>query len=212
MRRKAIILSATVVLSIGLFTSQSGQADPVPPVSGEQVRALAGVQAAGPKTTHAAPVVDGGVWTFQSFANGLGEFCFSRDVPSEGTGITCLSKRAQLFTGREVFAIHGARVISSPVRELEWDNMWVQGFVSPTVASLEVVNMDCSKTSIAFDADGAFLHVVSSEKIRRDQVPYRLIARSVTGAVVHEQDVDAGITPNASRAGLAAPKPRAACA
>jgi hypothetical protein len=205
MKRKAIILAAVVGLATAVAMAGQGQAEPTS-------RLLDRFEAQGPKITHAAPTVDGGVWLSQSFINRLGDFCLSRQIPGELTAADCTPDRAGLLKGRNVYALHGARVVSSPVRKLEWDNMWVQGLVSPTVASVEIVNMDCSRTSIPFDADGVFIHVVSSEEIRQDDVPYKLIARSLTGEIVHEQSVDAGITPNALEAGHSAPKPQASCA
>jgi hypothetical protein len=194
-----------------LFISLLGVAAVVGGAVSAQTDPRSGLEPAGPKKIHSAQIVDGGAWTFHSFTNARGHFCFSRRVPSEGTGTTCI-ERGDLFKGREVFAVHGARVESSRAKKLEWDNMWVQGFVSPAVASLEIVGMDCSADPVTFDREGAFLYVVSRAKIKRDDVPYKLIAYSSTGDVVHEQDIATDITPNAKEAGLRGPKPKSSCA
>lgn len=83
--------------------------------------------------------------------------------------------------------------------------------MGPGVASVELVNMDCSVKSLAI-VDGAFMHVVGKNSIRRGIVPYKVIARGQTGAIVQEQEVSVGLPARGKAAGLSEPQPLAECA
>ena len=170
------------------------------------------VPAAGSARVHHNVMTDGSEWRFESFRTVQGERCSRQRVPGEGVSVSCFD-RAELFRreGKEVLAFPGARQRAADHRRLQWDNLWINGWVSPRVASLDVLNMDCSVVAVPVDAEGAFMHVVGAADIRRGVVPYRLVAHGADGAVVHDQEVAVGLPPNGRDAGLREPRPDAAC-
>ena len=188
----------------GTALSQNGDRSAVDPESSLRIP--------GSSTLHRSLSADGADWRYESFRTVRGERCSSQNVPGEGVAVTCFD-RAELLAreGKEVLAFPGARQQSAPVRKLAWDNLWINGFVSGTVASLEVVNVDCSVVPVPFDDEGGFMHVVGSMGIRRGVVPYRLVARDSTGALVHDQDVRLGPPANGRAAGVKEVRPALGC-
>jgi hypothetical protein len=162
------------------------------------------------ETTHASPKVDGQRWGLRSYENAARDICLSHDVPGEAIGTSCFSRK-QAFADGPLFALHGARQISANYPKTDWDNMWVYGIADSRIKDLKLVNMDCSTVSLQLDAEGMFHHVVGVAQIRQGVIPYKLVAIDPNGEVVAEREVAVGLTSNAKRAGLEAPRPAGAC-
>ena len=212
MKSRYALLAAAVALAVAATAAAVGGA--AYPGNGDRSAAdrESSVPAAGSGRVHRSVTADGAEWRFESFRTSRGERCSRQRVPGEGVAVSCFD-RAALFRReqKEVLAFPGARQRAADHRKLEWDNLWINGWVSPRVESLEVVNMDCSVVAVPFDGEGAFMHVVGSASIRGGVVPYRLVARSADGAVVHDQEVSVGLPPNGREAGLSEPRPQAGC-
>ena len=159
---------------------------------------------------HPSPKVDGQTWGLRSYENVAGEVCLSHDVPGEAVGTSCIARK-KLFARGPLTAYPGARQIAANYPKTEWDNMWVYGAAHPQVATLKLVNMDCSTQSLQLDGDGVFNHVVGAAQIREGVIPYKLIASDAPGQVVAERTIAVGLTYHAKRAGLEAPRPARAC-
>lgn len=165
-----------------------------------------------PERVHRVASVDAGKWELKSYANQRGDKCIRQTVPGEGVGMTCLDPATMFADGRRVLVMPGARQRGDEGARLTWDNMWLYGFVSADVAALEVVNMDCSIEKIAFDDEGAFMHIVSATAIERGAIPHKVLARNQAGAVIYERNVRIGLPDNGKRAGLGEPRPKPECA
>jgi hypothetical protein len=165
------------------------------------------------ETVHRTTMVDGGEWRFSSHENRAGETCISQTVPGEGVGRGCIDTSRIFADGAAVLAMPGARQRVPLVEKglLGWHNLWIYGFVRPDVASLEVINMDCSAEAIPFDEQGAFVHVVGLARITAGAVPYEIRARNAAGEIVHDQNVSVNVPPTARDAGLEKLVPGAEC-
>ena len=207
MKRTSILLVALVLAGIATGVGASA----ISGVSASDIAATLRPSNGEPGTLHRKVVVDGGEWALTSRANTKGETCISQSVPGEGIGTTCIDPARIFAGGRDVLVMPGARQNGNG--GLGWDNIWLHGFARPNVATLEVVNMDCSVESIGLDDEGAFMHIVNRAKIQSGSVPYKVIARNTSGDIVHEQDVSIliDVPYNAKRAGVAKPSPRAEC-
>ena len=159
---------------------------------------------------HATRVVDGQSWGLRSFGNKREEICLSQDVPGELVGAACISAK-KAFARSPLYALHGARQIPNGKPKTEWDNMWVYGVAHPRVASLKLVNMDCSTELLDLDSDRVFNHVVGVAQIRKGVVPYKLIASGSNGEILGEKKVAVGLSHNAKTAGREAPRPGREC-
>lgn len=164
-----------------------------------------------PEKVHASVDVDDGRWVMGGYENSAGEACASQVIPDEGTSRLCLDAAEMFADGREVVAFPGGRQKSSQHAKMAWDNLWVYGFASPRVASLELVNMDCSTKPLALDGDRAFMHVASRSEIVRGVVPLRIVARDSAGTAIYSRDVSLGLPNNAKKAGLKELQPGASC-
>jgi hypothetical protein len=210
--RKTLVI--TVVSGIiamafaGVALSRGGSDAPAadPAHAGEAWRKASGSE----EKTHPSPRVDGQTWGMRSYTSVRGELCLSNDVPGEAVGTGCIA-RERLFADGPVFAIRGARQESGSQAKQDWDNQWVYGFAHPSIKELALLNMDCSTVRLSLDDDGAFKHVVSRAEIQAGQVPFKLIGRGLAGQVLAEKDVSIGLTRNADKAGLGAPRPKQVC-
>jgi len=213
MKRNVIVLSIGAVIAAMAFVgvaSSLAETDapriPAPAVEiAEASRKAPGTQ----EKTHPSPRVDGQTWGLRSYTNVRGEVCLSHDVPGELVGTGCVSA-ARIFSRGPLYALPGARQVpgGSPT---EWHNQWIYGIAHPSVATLTVVNMDCSTQDVALDEGGAFNYVVGSEKIKKGEVPYKLIARNSAGQTIAERTIAIGLPRLGQVAGLEPPSPNEAC-
>jgi hypothetical protein len=165
-----------------------------------------------PVKVHRTAIVDGGEWRFASHSDASGKVCVSNTVPGEAIGRGCLDT-AKAFETSAVLALPGGRQREGLVgqRVLGWHNLWIYGFVRSDVASLELVNMDCSTEAVSFDEQGGFLHVVSLAEITAGLVPFKIRARDGSGNIIHDDNVSMNQPPTAQEAGIAKPAPGLAC-
>jgi hypothetical protein len=200
--RKLLVL----VIALGGFVTAAGIA-----FSNNSSREpLVDLKRATPEQVHKRANVDGEAWSFGSFQNVAGRICTSQQFPGMGTSGACFTKDA--LDDRGVMAFVGSRQRPSAAKSLTWDNVWVDGFASERVASLQIVTMNCSVVPVSLGADGSFLAVFGRNAARAGALPYKLVGRSAAGDVVFQQVLNVGQPDNAREAGLAAPAPSAACA
>ena len=202
---KFFVVSAAAVVFAGVALSQHGSPWSFAPDPAELRKAPNSIE-----KQHPSPTVDGQTWGLRSYENVAGNVCLSHDVPGEAVGTNCVSRK-KLFTRGPLAAYPGARQIAANYPKTEWDNMWVYGAAHPQVATLRLVNIDCSTQSLQLDGDGVFNHVVGAAQIREGLIPYKLIASDARGQVVAERTIAIGLTYHGKRAGLEAPTPGRAC-
>jgi hypothetical protein len=154
--------------------------------------------------------VDGESWSLGSFQNRAARICTFQRFPGNGTSGACFTKQALADHG--VLAFVGSRQRPSASKNFTWDNVWVDGFATAKIASLQIVTMSCSSVPVRLSSDGSFLAVFGKGALRGGGLPYKLLGRDIAGAVVFEQILNVGQPDNAHEAGLAAPAPAAACA
>jgi hypothetical protein len=200
-----LVVSTAAVAFAGVALSQHGSTWSSSPDPAELRRAPNSIE-----KQHPSPKVDGQTWGLRSYENLSGDVCLSHDVPGEAVGAGCISRK-KLFARGPLAAYPGARQIAANYPKTEWDNMYVYGAAHPQVASLRLVNMDCSAQSLQLDRDGVFNHVVGAAQIREGLIPYKLIATDAAGEVVAERTLSIGLPLNAKKAGLEAPRPGRAC-
>jgi hypothetical protein len=200
-----LVVSTVAVAFAGVALSQHGSSWSFAPDPAGLRRAPNSIE-----KQHRSPKVDGQTWGLRSYKNVGGDVCFSHDVPGEAVGIGCVPRK-KLFARGPLAAYPGARQIAANYPKTEWDNMWVYGAAHPQVANLKLVNMDCSTQSLELDGDGVFNHVVGAAQIREGVIPYKLIASNPRGQVVAERTIATGLSYNARKAGLEAPRPGRAC-
>lgn len=164
-----------------------------------------------PVQSRAAVTVDGERWTLGTYSNAAKQFCAERRMPGVGVGRGCVDTDVLFADGRELVALPGGSQADVPTPQTRWDKMWIYGFVSPKVATLHLVTTDCSEREVAFDSEGAFLHVVPRQDIARGIVPWRMLARASDGSLIEERNVSLGLSANAKKAGMAAPAPAGSC-
>lgn len=165
-----------------------------------------------PLESRASVDVGGGQWTLGTFKNASNQLCVERQLPGVGLSRGCLDPETLFADGRDIVALPGASQVSAATPQLYWSKVWIYGFVSPRVAQLKLVSLDCSQVEVPFDAGGAFLHVVPPVDVARGVLPYKMVAQASDGATVETRGVSLGLPANAKRAGLAAPMPAADCA
>lgn len=221
MKRKAIVISVGAVTAamafVGVAFSLDGtdaRVGPTPEqMAGQMAEQVAEASRQAPGTkekTHLSPRVDGQTWGLRSYTNVRGEVCLSHDVPGELVETGCISA-ATIFARGPLYALPGARQESAGYAKEEWDNQSVYGIAHPDIATLTLVNMDCSTQDLSLDEDGVFNYVAGREKIKKGELPYKLIARGAGGAVLAERVVAIGLSHNAKQAGRTAPQPKQAC-
>lgn len=211
MIKKALIKGFAIVpvLAAGAIIvgyGWSGSGDPKAEIH-RNTKALGAVE-----KVHAKIEVDGDAWVMGGYRNSAGETCASQSIPEEGTSFLCLDRARMFADGREIVAFPGGRQKSSKQAKLQWDNLWVYGFATERVNTLELVSMDCSTRALQLDNDRAFMHVVSRSEIVRGIIPLRLVARDAAGSVIYKRDVDIGLPNNAKKAGQEEPQPGKSCA
>jgi hypothetical protein len=200
-----LVVSTAAVAFAGVALSQQGSPWSFAPDPAELREAPNSIE-----QQHPSPKVDGQTWGLRSYENVAGDVCLSHDVPGEAVGTSCVSRK-KLFARGPLAAYPGARQIAANYPKTEWDNMWVYGAAHPQVASLKLVNMDCSTESVQVDGDGVFNHVVGAAQIREGVIPYKLIASDARGQVVAERTIAIGLTYHGKKAGLEAPRPGGTC-
>lgn len=214
MKREMVVISVGAVIAamafVGVaFSLNETNARPGP-THAEQI-AEASRKAPGTKEkTHRSPRVDGQTWGLRSHTNVRGQVCLSHDVPGELVEHGC-SSAAKIFARGPLYALPGARQEAAEYAKQEWDNQWVYGIAHPTVATLTLVNMDCSTQDVPLDEDGVFNHTVGREEIKKGELPYKLIARNSAGETIAERTIMIGLPRNAKVAGLPEPRPKEAC-
>lgn len=209
--KTALTLLTTAIATMALAGVALSLTDQEPsgidaPAAAESFRKAPGAK----ENNHQAPHVDGKAWRLRSYDNVRGELCLSHDVPGEAVGTGCVASE-KLFADGPLFVRHGARQISAPYKKLEWDNIWVYGVTHPSVQMLTLVSMDCSARELPLDPDGVFNHVVGSDKIKKGERPYKLIAHGSNGELLAERAVSIGLPKNAVDAGIEAPRPSREC-
>jgi hypothetical protein len=199
----AVGLAAAIVAGTALSSRVSGPGDPGSP----------GQMAPGATITHDAIVADGSDnWEMGTYTDTSGNRCTQQNVPGEGQSTQCLPP-AQLFTqGHQMYVRIGARQQTATYAKTAWDNVWVTGYVTPTVKTIRLVTLDCSTQNIPVDSVGAFLYVIGKAQIARGILPYTLLALDNAGNVVDRQSVSVPLPRNAISAGMKPPTPAAACA
>ena len=200
-----LVVTIAAVAFAGVALSQDGSTWSFAPDPAELRKAPNSVE-----KQHPSPKVDGQTWGLRSYENVGGDVCFSHDVPGEAVTMGCMP-REKLFARGPLAAWPGARQITANYPKTEWDNMYVYGAAHPDVANLKLVNMDCSTQSIQRDGDGVFNYVAGAAQIRDGVIPYKLIASDARGQVIAERTIAIGLTYNAKKAGLEAPRPGRAC-
>lgn len=214
MKRELIVISVGAVIAAMVFAGVAFSLGETNARSGlthaEQIAEASRKAPGTQEKTHPSPRVDGQTWGLRSHTNVRGEVCLSHDVPGELTGTRCIPAD-KIFADGPLYAAPGARQEAAGYAKQEWDNQWVQGIAHPTVATLTVVNMDCSTEDVALDKDGVFNHVVGRDKIRKGEFPHKLIARNSAGVTIAERVITIGLTKNAKDAGHEPPSPGQAC-
>ncbi|MGD0715996.1 MAG: hypothetical protein ABSB24_17705 [Gaiellaceae bacterium] len=151
-------------------------------------------------------------WSSGSYTDVAGERCTQENIPAGGLSDTCIAPAKMFPAGQQLYVQVGARQKTAPYPKTQWDDIWVNGYATQQVASLQLVSTDCSVQDLPLSSDGAFLSVTGRSDIVRGVVPYKLIARNASGAVLEETDVSAPLPPNGVKAGLTTPTAAAACA
>jgi hypothetical protein len=164
-----------------------------------------------PLDARASVDVGGEQWTLGTFKNTSNQLCLEGQLPGVGLSRSCLDPTTLFAEGRDIIAMPGASQISSPAPQLHWSKVWIYGFVSPAVARLTLVSLDCSEVEVPFDEGGAFLHVVAPADVARGVLPYKMVAQASDGSDVETRNVSLGLPANAKRAGVKAPQPAAGC-
>jgi hypothetical protein len=169
--------------------------------------------APGATVTHEISTSDGvDAWNSGAYTDVVGERCRQLDVPAGGISDTCIAPAKMFPAGQQLYVQIGSRQKTAPYPETQWDDIWVDGYATHQVASLQLVNTDCSVKDLPLSSDGAFLSVTGSSDIVRGVVPYKLVARDASGALLEEKNVLLPLPPNGVKAGLTAPTAAAACA
>ena len=161
-----------------------------------------------PGKLHRAVKLPDGDWRLRGYKNTTGTTCLAQDIPQGGTGTTC-GEPARLLNGHDIYANFGGRQLDS---QLGWDNLFVYGYVSQRVQSLDLVNLDCSVSRVPYDEDGAFMYVAGQDAIAKGVEPYRLVARDRGGQIIEERVVKTGLPANAIAAGRPNPVASSECA
>lgn len=169
--------------------------------------------ASGASVQHELTTSDGvDSWSSGTYTDVVGQRCTQLDIPAGGMSDTCIPSTRMFPDGQQLYVQVGSRQKTAPYPETQWDDIWVDGYATQQIASLQLVNTDCSVKDLPLSADGAFLSVTGYSDIVRGVVPYRLVARDASGAVLEEKNVLQPLPPNGVKAGLTAPTPAAACA
>ncbi|HEX5246988.1 MAG TPA: hypothetical protein VFW41_07640 [Gaiellaceae bacterium] len=169
--------------------------------------------APGSTVRHEVSTSDGvDTWSSGTYTDVVGERCRQLDIPAGGISDTCIAPTKVFPAGEQLYVQIGSRQKTAPYAETQWDDIWVDGYASQQVARLQLVNTDCSVKDLPLTGDGAFLSVTGRDDIVRGIVPYKLVARDATGAVLEEKNVLQPLPPNGVKAGLTAPSPAASCA
>lgn len=156
-------------------------------------------------------LVAGELWSLTTYENSAGEFCWGISLPGEGQGMSCRD-RSELFASSPVWATWGARQ-SVQSAATEWDSVWVEGFVIQSVASVEVVNTDCSRARIAIDDAGVFLQIITRATLAANKWPYEVLAYDTQRRLLGRRQlhITAPQTHATEVAHVAAPEPRTNC-
>jgi hypothetical protein len=151
-------------------------------------------------------------WNTGTYTDVAGERCTQQSFPEGGTSAACIAPAKMFANGQQLYTRIGARQKTATYAETQWDDIWVNGYATKEVASLQLISTDCSVKNLPLSSDGAFLSVTGHSDISRGIVPYKLVARDASGAVVEVKSVSAPLPPNGVKAGLTPPTPGAACA
>lgn len=230
-KRKHIVLIAiaasvaAVSVAGGLvLASRSAQAGPsaaagdrLSPLEAAQIRAQRQGKFSEPAadavlTAHAKRTIDGKEWKIVSYRSKSGQLCAGVTWPGEGQDMTCAT-RAEWFAHGPLYVEPGAQQDAGHAEN--WARFILNGLVDVNrVQSVELVNTDCSTSTVAVDSEGYFLDVVGSDPIQRGVWPYMLVARAANGRIVQKVPVEAQApdTDAARAAGTTAPTPSSACA
>lgn len=204
MASAATVLALSVAQAIGGGSPASDQAplDPrITPAVGET------------KTLHVPTRVEGRLWWVKTYRNRHGNFCFDENVPGEGVGSACLAASESLFTSkRKIYVTVGARQHENSLDLTRWDDVWIDGFAAPSIARLEIVNADCTRTPVNLDSDGVFLTVYTANDLYSGAWPVEMIGFGPAGNVVATAAVNLFVPDTAqSRSAGTKPPSRRAC-
>ena len=163
-------------------------------------------------TAHVARSVDGKEWRIVTYRAKSGKLCAGTTWPGEGQAMTCANK-AEWFANGPLYVEAGARQDAGHPEN--WSQLVLSGMVDLNrVHTLELVNTDCSTSTVSLDSEGYFLSVVGSDAIRQGVWPYTLVAHAASGRIVQKAPVEAEApdTDAARAACVIAPAPSPACA
>jgi hypothetical protein len=212
MKRKhklvGLALAGALFTAVGIGVSQAvgGGSPPVPspdprllPAQGES------------KILYAAQTIHGKSWWIKTYTNRFGNYCYDQSVPDEGVGSACLPSKQSVFAnGRQIYLSVGGRQNEGTPDPTRWDTVWINGFSIPAITKLEIVNADCSRTSVPLDS-GVFLSVYGGDQLYSGAWPEQLVGYNLGGKVVSTAKINLAPpgTPATRAAGTHGPAQRA---
>src|SRR5438067_1454545 len=219
----AAVAAASVVAGLALASRSAhavlsaARGDRLPPLEAAEIRDGRRGRFSEPAadaviTAHAAKSVDGKEWKIVSYRAKSGKLCAGPTWPGEGQAMTCATK-AEWFANGPLYVEAGARQDAGHPEH--WSQLVLSGMVDLNrVHTLELVNTDCSTSTVSLDSEGYFLSVVGSDAIRQGVWPYTLVAHAASGRIVQTAPIEAEApdTDAARAAGVTAPAPSPACA
>lgn len=128
---------------------------------------------------HGRTLLANRVWSITTYRNRRGDLCGGVALPAEGQGSSCYDRKT-LFRDGPVWAAWGGRQPEGGDLT-RWDVVWIEGFAAPSVRNLELIATDCSRTPIAVDRDGVFLHLIPGQRLDSGEWPYELVAYGTDG-------------------------------
>jgi hypothetical protein len=205
----ALVLAGAAFTALGIGVSHAvGGGGPQPPPPDPRLTPAQG-QA---KALHVPQTIHGKSWWVKTYTNQYGNYCYDQSVPGEGVGSACLPSERSLFAnGRSIYVSVGSRQNEGSPDPTRWDTVWINGFSIPAIKRLELVNADCSRTTVQLDGAGVFLTVYTADQLYRGAWPEQLVGYSASGKVLSTAKISLAVpdTPAARSAGTQAPTQQA---
>ena len=202
----AAVVSAATALAASL-TNASGEHSAGP--AGAQPRMNTRPTPGSRPTTHVAIETPAGRWAITAYRNELGELCIGPTLPDGGQGLGCADP-AKLFEHAPVdLHVGGRQHQGGDLRY--WDDVWLWGVAREDVASIEVVDANCSRQPLRLDEEGFFLRVYGASLLHRLVWPHQVVARDAAGTVLWSGEVPLSPPSTALSATDSVPKPRPSC-
>jgi hypothetical protein len=179
----SIAASAIVlVVAVPAFTGTSSNKDAAPTPPAIPVPATAVVD-------HGATLVDGAQWRLSTFTAADGRLCVQEHVLA-GVGEGCFDP-SKLFNEGPIALSYGSTVAPGNPQSLA--HVWLWGFVSPSVARLQIVTAACARKAVAVDDDHVFFTVLGAGgRFDAASWPIRVEALASDGSVIGTKDIDLG--------------------